>query len=66
MTSQLGLEIITIHISCPISHKVRASKKLGQVIEFNRNIFLQMLFRKETFVSANKVLISWGRLITRQ
>ena len=48
MTSQLGLQTITIHILPNISrNKDNQIMKLGQLIEYNmRNVFLQKLCGK--------------------
>ena len=48
MTSQLGLQTITMHILPNISQsKGNQAIKFGQLIEYNKiNIFLQKLCRK--------------------
>ena len=47
MTSQPGLQTIAIHILPNISQsKDNQTMKFGQLIEYNRNIFLQKLCRK--------------------
>ena len=48
MTSQPGLQTIAIHILSNISQsKDNQTMKIEQLIEYNRNIFLQKLCRKE-------------------
>ena len=46
MTSQPCLQTIAIHILPNISQsKVKQAMKFGQLIEYNRNIFIQELCR---------------------
>ena len=47
MMSQTGQQIITIHMFPNISRgKGNQSMKIGQLIEYNKNIFLQKSYRK--------------------
>ena len=46
MASQPGLQTIAIHIFNISQSKSNQTMKFGQLIEYNRNILLQKLWRK--------------------
>ena len=46
MTSQPSLQTIAIHIAQYLTSKGNRTMRFGQLIEYNRNVFLQKLYQK--------------------